>query len=130
MVFSKRETLILVFIFVFAIVLCGAAAAAVPNEKLTNKSVVSTIYGKDLVVKSVTATTISAKGQKIYVKSTIKNQGNKAVSNGFYTYFYMVPTKSIVGYKKYIGKQYISSLAAGKTNTKTSYFTIPNTINS
>ena len=129
MVLLDRKALFLISTIIFAIVLCGAASASTSTET-SNKSLVSSVQGKDLVLTSVTASSITAKGQKIIIKSTIKNQGNKAVTNGFYTYFYMVPSKSLAGAKTYLGKQYFSSIPALATRTQISSYIVPNSINS
>jgi subtilase family serine protease len=61
------------------------------------------------------------------VANSIKNQGNTATM-GFYVYYYLKNTPSSTAY--YIGQRYITSLAAGATNTQNTQLTLPTTITS
>jgi subtilase family serine protease len=113
-----------------ALLLCGSATAATVNSTnitsnfTTNKLVSKNPY-PDLVVKNVTVPSIGVKGKPITVVNSIKNQGNTG-SKGFYVNYYLKNTSS--SKPIYIGRRYITSLGAGKTNTKNTQLTIANTI--
>ena len=80
---------------------------------------------KDLIVTQVTAPTRGINGNIITVPNTVKNQGNTA-TGGFYVNYYLINNSSI-----YIGQRYISSLAAGASNSQNTKLSIPlNIINS
>ncbi|WP_048190929.1 CARDB domain-containing protein [Methanobacterium sp. SMA-27] len=74
---------------------------------------------KDLTVTQVTAPTIGVKGNTITVPNTVKNRGNTA-TGGFYVKYYLIGDSSI-----YIGQRYISSLAAGASNSQNTKLSIP-----
>ena len=79
---------------------------------------------KDLTVTKVTAPTIGVKGNTITVPNTVKNQGNTAIG-GFYVSYYLISNSHI-----YLGKRYISSLAAGASNNHNTKLKIPLNITS
>ncbi|MBZ2167099.1 Ig-like domain-containing protein [Methanobacterium spitsbergense] len=79
---------------------------------------------KDLTVTQVTAPTTGVKGNTIIVPNTVKNQGNTA-TGGFYINYYLINNSSI-----YIGQRYISSLAAGASNSQNTKLSIPLNITS
>ena len=79
---------------------------------------------KDLIVTQVTAPSFGIKGNTITVPNTIKNQGNTA-TGGFYVRFYLISNSSIS-----IGQRYISSLAAGASNSQNTKLSIPINITS
>ena len=79
---------------------------------------------KDLIVTQVTAPSSGVKGNTITVPNTIKNQGNTA-TGGFYVRFYLISNSSI-----FIGQRYISSLAAGASNSQNTKLSIPINITS
>ena len=120
-----KKTAIVLTIFAFTVlILCNSAASATINNT-TNIKVVSAAHFKDLVVSNVTAPTIGVKGQTITLPNTIKNQGNTATT-GFYVNYYL--RASTTSTKYYIGKRYISSLAAGASNKQNTVLTIPTTV--
>ena len=74
---------------------------------------------KDLIVTQVTAPAEGIKGNTITVPNTVKNQGNTA-TGGFYVNYYLINNSPI-----YIGQRYISSLAAGASNSQNTKLSIP-----
>ena len=79
---------------------------------------------KDLIVTQITAPTNVLKGNTIIVPNTVKNQGNTA-TGGFYVRYYLISDSPI-----YIGQRYISSLAAGASNSQNTKLSIPLNITS
>ena len=79
---------------------------------------------KDLIVTQVTAPRIGVKGNTITVPNTVKNRGNTA-TGGFYVKYYLIGDSII-----YIGQRYISSLAAGASNSQSTKLSIPLNITS
>ena len=79
---------------------------------------------RDLIVTQVTAPTTGVKGNTITVPNTVKNRGNTA-TGGFYVRYYLISNSSI-----YIGQRYISSLAAGASNSQNTKLSIPLNITS
>ncbi|MDD3984723.1 MAG: CARDB domain-containing protein [Methanobacterium sp.] len=73
----------------------------------------------DLTVTKVTAPTRWVKGNTITIPNTIKNQGNTAAT-GFYVRYYLKSSSTL-----YIGQRYISSLAAGASNSQNTKLLIP-----
>ena len=74
---------------------------------------------KDLIVTNITAPVTGVKAKTIIVPNTIKNQGNTA-AGGFYVYYYLINNSYL-----YIGQRYISSLAAGASNSQNTPLSIP-----
>ncbi len=114
---------------VSAFLCMGAVSAVSSGSNATAKMSSSSFHYKDLVVTSVSGPAIVSRGKSISIKYKVYNNGNTAINNGFYTYFYLVSTKSISGSKTYIGRQYISSLPAWKSITKSAPLTSPKNIN-
>ena len=73
----------------------------------------------DLTVTKITAPARGVKGNTIIITNTIKNQGNTA-AGGFYVKYYLKSSRTI-----YIGQRYISSLAAGASNSQNTKLSIP-----
>ena len=124
--------IILTMVMIIVLLLCGSATAANVNSTnistnfTANKLVSATPY-PDLIVKNITALSTGVKGKIITVANSIKNQGNTATMV-FYLYYYLKNTPSSTAY--YIGQRYVTSLAAGATNTKNTQLTLPTTITS
>lgn len=104
-----RHVALVLVILTFVILLSGAVAAA----------------NKDLTVTSLSASGHTSPGQTVSVSYTIKNKGTSNVNNGFYTYFYLTPTKSLSGPKTYLGSQHTSSLSANSYITNKKAFKVP-----
>ena len=124
--------IILTMVMIIVLLLCGSATAANVNSTnistnfTANKLVSATPY-PDLIVKNITAPSTGVKGKIITVANSIKNQENTATMV-FYLYYYLKNTPSSTAY--YIGQRYVTSLAAGATNTKNTQLTLPTTITS
>src|SRR5664279_124035 len=121
------KIIILTVVMITALLLlCGSVTATTVNSTNTTATkLVSTSPYPDLVVKNITVSAIGVKGKTITVTNSIKNQGNTA-TKGFYVNYYLKNTPSSTAI--YIGQRYISSLAAGATNTQNTQLTIPTTI--
>ena len=124
------NAIFLTIVMLVAFLLCGSATAANVNSTnistnfTANKLVSATPY-PDMIVKNITAPSTGVKGKTITVANSIKNQGNTN-TKGFYVYYYLKNTHS--SKPIYIGQRYITSLAAGATNTQNTQLTIPTTI--
>jgi subtilase family serine protease len=82
--------------------------------------------GRDLLIDSISTVAIGVPGRTITVTNTVKNQGNLAAS-GFYVTYYLTTTPNL-NEKTKIGTRYITSLAAGATNTDKTILNIPSTV--
>lgn len=82
--------------------------------------------GNDLLITSITVPANGIRDRTITVTNTVKNQGNLAAS-GFYVTYYLTTTPNL-NEKTKIGTRYITSLAAGATNTDKTILNIPSTV--
>ncbi len=82
--------------------------------------------GRDLLIDSISTVAIGVPGRTITVTNTVKNQGNLAAS-GFYVTYYLTTAPNL-NEKTKIGTRYITSLAAGTTNTDKTILNIPSTV--
>ena len=119
---DKRMLLISLVTLVLAFILCGAVAAAVPTEVATTKTV--SAY-TNMTVTIYSTTPVTAKGEKLYVENSVKNLGS-TTSKAFYTKYYLVPTKTLLGSKIYLGKQFFPSMLEGNYDKVVSSFTVTN----
>ncbi|MCK9151788.1 CARDB domain-containing protein [Methanobacterium alcaliphilum] len=126
MIYFAKKKYFLIVVLVLAVFLCGAVSAA--NITVKEKSTAAYSPGKDLVVTKLTASKYIAKNTKIVIKTTVKNKGKKSVNKGHYVYYYLVPKKSMTGYKKYLGKKYFPKLKPGQSVTKKAVFNVPDTL--
>jgi len=119
---DKSMFVISLVTLVFAVILCGAVAAAAPTEVAATKTV--SAY-TNMTVTIYSTTQVTAKGEKLYVENSVKNLGS-TTSKAFYTKYYLVPTKTLLGSKIYLGKQFFPSMLEGNYDKVVSSFTVTN----
>lgn len=119
---NKRKMSIWLLALVFAVLLCGAASAAAPKHSDTGKTVSASGSQVSMTVYSITP--VTAKGQKFYVENSAKNLGN-TTSKAFFAKYYLVPTKTLLKSKIYLGQQFFPSMLRGNYDKVVSQFTVP-----
>lgn len=119
---SKKMISVWLLTFVFAVVLCGAASAATPSHSTSGKVVSAS--GSQVHITIYSVTPVTARKQKIYVENSAKNLGS-TTSHAFFAKYYLVPTKTLLKSKIYLGQQFFPSMLRGNYDKVISSFVVP-----